>query len=539
MIDTSKTTMKAIKVPFTDVPQFSKKDVAYVTEDPKLREFYKYAVGLEAFEQVIKDKQKDNTDREVLVKILRQQYSKLEVTAVTRGHIEALLEDNTFTLITAHQPSLFTGPLYYIYKIISVINLSQKLATHYPEFQFVPVFITGGEDHDFEEVNHVHLFNKTLEWKNEESGSVGMMSTKSLESVLVELKEILGDSERAAKVYELMSVTHSRHDQYSDAVIDMVNEIFGPDGLVIVNMNHPGLKRLFIPEIKKEIFENPSIDLVGKERDKLEAIGFKPQAFPREINFFYLRDQIRERITLSGDHYEVLNTDYIFTKEELEQEIDNHPERFSPNVIMRPLYQEKVFPNLAYIGGGGEIAYWLERKTQFEYFGINFPMLIRRDSVLWVDKGSMKKMDKLELNIHDFFQKEDDIIRKFVEGQASEEITLADQKTKLAEIFDEIAELAKAIDPTVAKAIQAEHTKQQKVIDQLESRIHRAEKHKHDTAINQIRSVKDKLFPKDGLQERYDNFMGFYFMYGESFLDTLKEHLDPLEKNMTIILDER
>lgn len=539
MIDTNNTTMQIKKVSFNEVPQFSKKDVAYVTENPKLRSFYKYEVDLASFAQVIQDKSNDNTDRAALVKVLHQQYANLELSHATQKNIEALLRQNTFTVITAHQPSLFTGPLYYIYKIISAVKLAQKLATRYPDQYFVPVFITGGEDHDFDEVNHVHLFNKTIEWKNDEQGSVGMMGTKSLEPVLAELKEILGDSERAAKVYELMSVTHSRHDRYSDAVIDMVNEIFGENGLVIANMNNAGLKRLFIPEIKKEIFENASIDLVGKERDKLEALGFKPQAFPREINFFYLRDQIRERITFDEGHYEVLNTEYIFTKEELEAEIDNHPERFSPNVIMRPVYQEKVFPNLAYIGGGGEIAYWLERKTQFESFGINFPMLIRRDSVLWVDKGSMKKMDKLGLTIHDFFQKEDEIIRQYVENQATEEITLAPQKGKLEKIFDEISELAKAIDPTVAKAIQAEHTKQQKVIDQLESRIHRAEKQKHDTAIKQIRSVKDKLFPKDGLQERYDNFMGFYFMYGDTFLEVLKDNLDPLEKKMTIVLDER
>ncbi len=537
MIDTNNT-IKAIKVPFTAVPQFSKKDVAYVTEEQALRSFYKYEVGIDSFAKVIEDKQKDNTDRNALANSLQRQYTKLETTAKTEANIESLREKNTFTLITAHQPSLFTGPLYYIYKIVSVINLSKKLSSHYPNYQFVPVFITGGEDHDFDEVNHVHLFNKTLIWENEEHGSVGMMNTKSLKPVIAELKEILGESERAAKVFELMSVTHSRHELYSDAVIDMVNEIFGKDGLVIANMNHPEFKKLFIPEIKKEIFENPSIDIVGKERDKLEALGYKPQAFPREINFFYLRDQIRERITFEEDTYEVLNTDYTFSREEMETEIENYPERFSPNVIMRPLYQEKVFPNLAYIGGGGEIAYWLERKTQFEHFGINFPMLIRRDSVLWVDKGSIKKMNKLGLEIKDLFQKEDEIIRQFVDNQATEEISLNPQKEQLSTLFDQISELASKIDPTVAKSINAEHAKQQKVLDQIESRIHRAEKQKHDTAIKQIRGLKDKLFPKDGLQERYDNFMAFYFMYGDSFIETLKDQLDPLEKKMTIILDE-
>lgn len=537
MIEYSKTTMEQLKIPFSKVPQFSKRDVAYVDENPALRPFYKYEVNIDSFKKVIEDKSKEQIDRKTLIDALESQYKNLEVSELTRSNINSLSNDNTYTIITAHQPSLLTGPLYYIYKIVSVLNLVKRLKATYSDYQFVPVFITGGEDHDFEEVNHVHIFNKTLTWNNEEKGSVGMMKTETLKPVLAELKELLGDHEKANRILEIMSLTHSRHDIYSNAVVDMVNEIFGADGLVVINMNNPRLKRLFIKEIKEEIFNNPSIKLVGAERDRMEQAGFKPQAFPRDINFFYLRDQLRERIEFTDGKYQVLNSDYSFTKEELENEIDRHPERFSPNVIMRPIYQEKVLPNLAYIGGGGEIAYWLERKTQFEHFEINFPMLVRRDSVLWVDKGSIKKMDKLGLTIDDFFQKEDEIIRQFVDGQSDEELSLQVQKAALEKVFEEIKTLAEKIDPTLAKSVLAEHSKQQKVMDQLESRIIRAEKQKHDTAINQIRGLKNKFFPNDGLQERRDNFISFYFKYGDSFIETLKDSLDPLEKKMTVILD--
>ncbi|MFT5386154.1 MAG: bacillithiol biosynthesis cysteine-adding enzyme BshC, partial [Saprospiraceae bacterium] len=412
------TRMQQIKMPLVEVPQFSKRDTAYVEEDPTLKPFYKYSVHIDSFEKVIHDKSKESIDRNTLVEVLKEQYSKLKLSPLTTERIQSLTDKNTFTIITAHQPSLFTGPLYYIYKIVSTLNLVKKLQLHYPDYKFVPVFITGGEDHDFEEVNHVHIFNKTLQWDNQESGSVGMMKTESLQPVLSELKEILGAGENATKLFELISTAHSRNSRYSDAVIDMVNEIFGKDGLVILNMNNTRLKRLFIPIIKEEVFNNPSIRLVGETRDELELAGFKPQAFPREINFFYLRDQLRARIEQVDGKYKVLDTDFEFTKEELEAEIENHPERFSPNVITRPLFQEKILPNLAYIGGGGEIAYWLERKSQFKHFGINFPMLIRRDSVLWVDSNSIKKLDKLGLKINDLFQKEDEIIRKFVENQS-------------------------------------------------------------------------------------------------------------------------
>ena len=530
--------LEYIKINASEIPQFSRRDTAYIEEDQALQAFYKYAVDIASFKSVIDDKKKDVIDRDSLVEVLNDQYANLSVTDNVAQHIQLLRAANTFTVTTAHQPSLFTGPLYYIYKIISTINLAEKLSLYYPDYKFVPVFITGGEDHDFEEINHVRLFNKKLEWASGESGSVGMMKTASLQTVLSELKEVLGSNENAIKLYDLMERTHSRNAIYSDAVIDLVNEIFGADGLVVLNMNNPKLKRLFIPSIKEEIFNRSSVNLVGKTRKEIEDVGFKPQAFPRQINFFYLKEQLRERIELIDDQYKVLNTDYSFTREALEKEIEAYPERFSPNVIMRPLYQEKILPNLAYIGGGGEIAYWLERKAQFEHFGINFPMLIRRDSVLWVDSNSLKKMNKLGLSIQDFFKKEDEIVRQFVNAQTKEALSLQEQKNKLETIFGEIKSLAEKIDPTLSKSIMAEHNKQQKVIDQLENRIVRAEKQKHDTAIKQIRALKSKLFPNDGLQERHDNFMSFYFKYGEEFITTLKKHLDPLEKKMTVILDK-
>ena len=192
-------------------------------------------------------------------------------------------------------------------------------------------------------------------------------------------------------------------DSYSTATIHLVNSLFGADGLVVAGMNDPDLKRGFIPILIEELVQQRSHELVGATSSQLNEVGFKTQATPRKINLFYLRDQIRERIVFDEGIYKVLNTDYKFNETELIAEVNQHPEHFSPNVVMRPLYQEKTFPNLAYIGGGGELAYWLERKSQFDHFKINYPMLIRRNSVLWLDQGMSKKIDKLNLNITDIF----------------------------------------------------------------------------------------------------------------------------------------
>ena len=524
-------------IPFDEIPQLSSRDKAYANSDKALRPFYKYEVNIESFAQVIEDKKQKPVNRSVLVEVLKEQYEDLATTKMVEQNIAALEGKNTFTLITAHQPSLFTGPLYYIYKIISTINLAKKLNVHYPNYYFVPVFITGGEDHDFEEVQYAYLFNKKLLWESGERGSVGKMRTASILPVLEDLNNILGNSPNAQYLYQLMKKAHTSHELYADATIDLVNELFKKEGLVVVNMSHPQLKRLFIPIIKEELLQQPSQALVETSIQELEKAGFGGQATPRSINFFYLREQIRARFILENGIYKVLNTDYTFTKEELLKELEKHPERFSPNVVMRPLFQEYIMPNLAYIGGGGELAYWMERQSQFAHFGVNFPMLIRRNSVVWIDKGNSKKMDKLGLSLRDIFEDVEVLIKRYVQANTDNELSLKEQKIALRKIYDEVIDKAKAIDSTLVKTVKAEQSKQFNSLNVLEAKLLRAEKQRYDIAINQIRSLIGKLFPSNGLQERHDNFMSLYLKYGEVFFDTLKENLDVLDRRMVVIME--
>lgn len=527
------------KIPFHQVPQFSSRDVAYVEGDKNLSSFYKYPVTLEAFAEVIRDKSEETIDRTILVRVLKDQYLNLDVSPLLDKNITSLSDNNTFTIVTAHQPSLFTGPLYYVYKIISTIHLAKQLNAAYSDHHIVPVFVTGGEDHDFEEVQKAHVFNQTLVWENDESGSVGMMQTGSLAKVLAKLKALLGEnSENAIRIFQKIEAAYTQNALYSAATVQLVNSLFGEDGLVVLNMNHPDLKRQFIPILKEELVRQPSHQLVEATADALNEVGFKTQATPREINLFYLQDQLRERIVREDEHYHVLNTNLSFNEFELLKEVDQHPERFSPNVVLRPLYQEKVLPNLAYIGGGGELAYWLERKTQFEHFGINYPMLIRRNSVLWLDKGIVKKMNKLGLTVEELFQETEDLIKTFLKKNADEPLHLTPEKAALKKLFADIAEKIQSIDPTLVSTVKAEGAKQEKSLQQLEGRLMRAEKQRHDVAVQQIRSLKEKLFYHNGLQERRDNFLNFYTRYGESFFDLLKKYLNPLDKRMVVVVEE-
>ena len=524
-------------LPFDAVPQLAYKDIAYATGHPALRPFYKYPVTLAAFGQVIQDKQRDAVDRELLVNVLETQYAGLSAPQVVRNHIQDLRSERTFTVVTAHQPALFTGPLYYVYKIFSTINLAEQLRISYPEFNFVPVFVNGAEDHDFKEINHANLFGKRLVWETDAGGAAGDLSTRDLAPVLEHLQSLLGNAPLTEAVLEDILAAYTGHESYGEASTDLVNRLFGKFGLVVLDMRHPAFKRRFAPLMREELFHQSSQLLVEATQKALVESGFSGQAYAREINLFYLQPGIRARIVREGDRFNILGTGLSFTETEMEAELQAYPERFSPNVVLRPLYQETILPNLAYIGGGGEIAYWLERKAQFEHFNVNFPMLVRRNSVLWIDRGTSQKMGRLGISFQQLFQDTDLLVRQFIETQSETALDLQTEILELTSLFERVREKAVQVDPTLEKAVLAESVKQIKVLEQLESRLVRAEKQKHETSINQIRALREKLFPGNGLQERQDNFLNFYQKYGESFFHVLKNHLHPLENGFLVIED--
>lgn len=525
------------KLNYQEIPQLSEKDKKYIREDESLRPFYKYSPTLASFEQVLSDKKFSIAKRKTLVSVLKSQYEKI---GVDRGAsiwkaINSLEEENVYTVITAHQPSLFTGPLYYVIKIFSTINLANQLNKKHPNKKVIPIFITGGEDHDFEEVNHLNIFGKTINWENSESGSVGMMGTKTLSGPLSQLFEILGDSENAETLKKVIGDAHSNFDKYSDAVISMVHQFFGKYGLVVLDMNNAELKKQFSPILKDELENQSSGKIVRKTIKELENIDYPNQAFPRDINLFYLKDQIRNRIEIENGIYKIVDTDLQFSKEQMMEELDNHPERFSPNVIIRPLYQEFSLPNLAYIGGGGEIAYWLERQRQFEHYDLNFPMLIRRNSMLWIDGSSNKKMTKFEFSIPQIFETTDSLIKKLVVEISDQTLNLNEEASKIEQLYSSIISKVTAIDKGLKKYVLAEKTKQLNVLKNIESKTLRAEKQNNEVTVNQVRKLRANLFPSDGLQERHENFTPFYLKHGEVFFEILEKELNPLDRRFTVI----
>ena len=527
--------MKKSTIPYQEAPQLAKTDIAYATGDPLLQPFYAHTPELAAFKGIIDLKKDKKWPRKDLVAVLEKQYATLPQSPAVKANIQALASDLTFTVTTAHQPCLFLGPLYFIYKALTTINLAAEIEHTVQGVRIVPIFVLGSEDHDLEELNHVNVFGKKITWEPGVGGAVGSIPANTVAPALAELKGILGESDDAKALFQRIENAYTTSNTFADATQALLNEFFGHLGLVVLNMSEPALKRHFVPIIRQELLEQPAFRLVNDTISQLNELGFKTQAAPREINLFYLAPGIRERIVRENGIFKVLNTDLTFTEPEMMAMLEAHPEYFSPNVILRPVFQEIILPNLAYVGGGGELAYWLERKAHFEFLGVQFPMLVRRNSVLWLEKDAVKKLDKAGISPAAFFGDIEALILQFVQKNATGEVALAMEIKQLHDIYDLLAAKAAAIDPTLEKAVRAEEVKAVGALEQWESRLVRAEKQKHEVVLNQLRNLKEKLFPNNGLQERTDNFIPYMLKYGEAFLSELKTALSPFDPGFIIL----
>lgn len=514
---------KKKKISLSETNQFSKLIIDYINGEEKLKKFYSYKPSIDTFKKVIEDRSDKKINRQLLVKVLTEQYkNKIKILPdnfqITRSNIDLLLDKATFTVCTGHQLCLFTGPLYFIYKIISTINLAEALKKKYSEYNFIPVYWMASEDHDFEEISSIHLFGKTLTWNNpEEKGGVGRLNTESLNEVIAELSVILGDSIHAKELIILFENAYLKHDNLADATRYLVHELFGEYGLVIIDADEKHLKKEFSDIFKDDIVNQTNFKIVNETISELDKAGIKPQVNPRNINVFKL------------------GSDRIRIEDASQEMLDLSPEEYSPNVVLRPLYQQKLLPNIAYVGGPGEIAYWLEYKAMFEHHKITFPVLIPRNFALIMDDKSVQQINKLGLAVSDIFKDTDVLIKEFINKNAGSEISLDQEEQELSLVYRKMASKAAQVDPTLKSNVESEMQRSLNALKNLETKLIRSEKQKQETTINQIRKLKDKFLPEGQLQERYDNFAPFYLKFGKQFITDLKETFDPFEFEMLIL----
>ena len=518
--------MQHKKIPLADTKAFTPFFLDYLQQKDALRPFYHRFPLVQNFKDQITEKARSFApeNREILVATLQKQYRDVAAPDAVKNNISSLAGQNTFTVTTGHQLNIFTGPLYFVYKIVTVINACRKLKEAYPGFHFVPVYWMASEDHDFDEIKYFRLYGKKYIWETHQKGAVGRFATNGIKELV---NQVPGD-------VNIFRDAYTKNNTLAGAVRHYVNALFGPEGLVVLDADNRDLKRIFKPVIEKDIFSGTTLDLVSKTNENLSALGYKTQVHCRDINFFYLDGEVRSRIEKRDNRYMVLDTPLSFSEEELRKLINDAPEKFSPNVILRPLYEEMILPNLAYVGGPAEIVYWLQLKNVFDHFQVTFPMLMPRNFGMVLDHTVQRKLERTGLPVIQFFEDKNYLFNHWTLKNSRNDLTVGQERAIIQEIYSQLKKRAEAIDKTLGPFAGAEGTRALNSLEKIERKLLRAAKRLHADKLRQIEAVKDTLFPNGALQERTDNFLNFY-QRDNQFISKLIEYFDPFDYQFNVL----
>lgn len=537
---------KSSRIPYRQTNAFSKIVFDYIDQAEQLKSFFSFPPSLKGIQQAIEARKSFKTDRETLMAVLKEQYASVEKNETLDANLQSILSPDTFTITTAHQNNIFTGPLYFIYKIVHTIRLADHLKEVLPAYHFVPVFYMGTEDADLAELNNINLGGEKLEWKTRQQGAVGRMKIdKDLLSLIAKMEGQLSVLPKGKELISVLKDCYREGRAIQEATFHFVHYLFGEYGLVVLIADDSRLKKQMRSVFEDDLLDQTASKLVEATAHKLEQARYKVQAHPREINLFYLKDDLRERIeeaspafaeaSAGKGKWRVVSGMLSFTREELINELKLYPERFSPNVILRGLYQETILPNITFIGGGGEVAYWLQLKDLFDHYKIPFPVLVLRNSFLLVEGKWREKMGQLGLEIDDFFLPEQEITNKWVARESKVETKLNGSLAELEKLYDLFKRQANAVDKTLEKHVDALKTRTVFRLQELEKKMLRAAKRKFTDQHRQIHTIKAHLFPFSELQERYENLAYYYALWGKEFIPTLVKHSPALEQEFTIL----
>ena len=525
--------MQIERINRSELPFFSELHCKLAYQQEVLQGFLGPPFSKEAFGEVMrrKDNQFTADGRSRLVEVLKEQYNRWGI--VQNDALTRLLDDSTYTVTTGHQLNLMTGPLFFIYKIAHVIKLAKELKEEYPDKNFVPVYWMATEDHDFEEINHFHLFGKKIEWHTGQSGPVGRYETENWDQWQQEVFGLFPDKKDELEVL----FSHYSGENLAEATARLVHYLFGKYGVVIIDADHADLKKLFRKTMAKDLVSSFAFHQVEKTSAKLQEMGFKSQVMPRPVNLFFIEKGHRERLVPEGGKISIEGKGE-FSPMELMDLLDSRPELFSPNVVLRPLYQETILPNLAYIGGGGELAYWLQLKGVFEEVEIPFPLLGLRSSLQFVDKNTAGRMGDLGLSFSDFAKRIEDLRKEYVLEKSGNELDFSGEETLLEQLEQSLKYKAEQTDVSLAGMVGGEMARFRKSLDNVRGRLLKAEKQRFENDLNRMEKIQQKLYPQQGLQERYDNFLPMYLKNPDAFIDQIIDVIQPFNPDFIIVAGE-
>lgn len=500
----------------------------YLSGHTALSAFYKYTPDQAGLNQALTEMQWPLEVRRIVSAAMLDQAARTSNTSEsTRENISALAQANTYTITTGHQLCVFTGPVFFIYKIASVINACKQMQALHPEKKFVPVFWMATEDHDLEEANHFFTTEKMYRWETHQTGALGRMATTGLSALANELQNDWHATSYDEWLKALFKAAYEQHATLADATRYLVNALFGNEGVVVFDGDDATLKRLLVPVMEKDLFDQVPFKTVAATVADLEKAGYSVQVKPRPSNFFLLKADQRLRIDVADEGFVLQDGSERFSVEAMRTLVSNHPEQLSPNVVLRPVYQQLVLPNIAYVGGPGELAYWLEFKHLFEALRVHFPVLLPRAFMTVVPERVEARMKKMQLTLADGFKRPADILLQ-LQKRSGTHVALTDEAAESKLMFARLKGLAEGTDPTLVAHIASREEQFNKVLSSIENKLNKAIRRKMETERAWLDQMQACYRPAETPQERHLNFSVFIREYGPKWLSTIVEQANPL-----------
>ncbi len=522
-------------IPFSSTQMFSKLINDYLEGKGTALDFVQYAPNLEGYRAAIEGRKKHPINRGLLFDVLTKQYANLPQENAVNNQIALLNKDNTFVVTTAHQPNLFTGPLYFFYKIIHAIQLAASLKAAFPECNFIPVYYMGSEDADLEEVGSFNLDLKNYQWATKQTGAIGRMQVDdALLLLLKQLESYWTILPQGQKALEILKAAYQKGKTISEATLSFVHAFFGSKGLLVLQPDDAALKAAFIPVMEKELLTGfshlaiqPTIAALSKD--------YHVQSEGRSINLFYLKDNLRARIEKQDEKYIVVDSAMQFTEAEIIAELHQYPERFSPNVILRGVFQETVLPGVVFVGGGGELAYWMELKNVFQAVGVHYPLLQLRNSFLLMSHKQAEQWTAMQFEEQDLFKPILELEIAYVKKHTNTKLDLQDQLNQLSSLYTNIKNQVVQVDATLGAHTENLAQQANAKLVALEKKMLRAERRRQAVDLQRIHRIKKELFPLDNLQERVEHFSKWVGHFDQSWIETIMDHSKGLASRFSII----
>lgn len=494
----------------------------YLSGAAPLRPFYEHSPTDPDFEAIAEAKLSEDIDRQLLARVIREQYEAEGLDpgdAVTRN-LDRLAHPQSLTITTGHQLVLYGGPLFTVYKILSVIRLAEDLSARWADRPVLPIFWIHTEDHDFEEINHYFLSY------TDKRTYTGAFRTMVGAHVLTEDIEAVRPAALSAALQQAYLPGRSMRAAFRC----FIHELFREYGLLILDAADARLKARFEPVAWQDLQQQMARDSVNHTSAAMSQAGYKNQIHPREINLFYLDEQGRDRIVEENGHYKPLGRDTAWSAEELRQLLQAHPERFSPNVSLRPLYQEMILPNLAYIGGWGELSYWLQLRDLFERAGVHFPLLLPRMSGTVVPASHAARWAQLGFTPPDIRQPLHQLYDRYL-PQVWDPAGFDQHVSNILESLQSLHQYVEGeISPTLARSADALHTKNQQFLSNLKKKAGKVMRHRHPEAFRSIAQIKAELQPDGVVQERVFSLATIaQWMEPKAFVRFLYERCQPMD----------